>query len=45
MYYLNLEQTTFRNDQIHEIVVNDIFVQSYKQKFAKIQIKIEAFRG
>jgi len=45
MYYLNLEKTTFLNDQIHEIVVNDISVQSYKQKCAKIQIRIEAFRG
>lgn len=29
--------TTSLNDQINEILVNDIYVQSYKQKWAKIK--------
>jgi len=45
MFCLNLEETTFFNDQIHEILLNDIFGQSYKQKCAKIQKRIEVFRG
>jgi len=36
MQYLNLQMKIFCNDQIHEILVNDIFVQRYKQKYAKI---------
>jgi len=32
---VNVEKTTFFNDQFHETVVNDISVQRYKPKFEK----------
>jgi len=43
--FLNFEKTTFLNDQFHEIAVNDIFVQRYKQICAKIQKRIEVLSG
>jgi len=39
--YVTLES----GKDIHEILVNGIFVQSYKPKCAKIQTRIEMFRG
>jgi len=42
---LNLEKAAFLSDQFHEIAVNDISVQRYKQEYAENQKSIEAFRG
>jgi len=42
---VNLQKTTFLNDQFHEIAVYDISIQRYKQKCAKIWKRIKGVKG